>query len=190
MAWGEPKDKQGLTAKQRRFCEEYVIDWNASRAALAAGYGKKSAEVTGNRNLHKPAVKAYIEEIQKDLAQLAGLSQLRNLNEYKKIAFCSIADLHNTWIERKDFEQLTTEQKAAIESIDTKIEIKDGKHGSTEVQYVKIKLFDKLKALDSINKMLGWNAPIKSEATVVNINTEPLTTDEIKAAKDKLNDAY
>jgi phage terminase small subunit len=182
---GEQKIR-GLTAKQKRFCEEYVIDWNATRAAIAAGYAAKNADIVGYKNTQKPMIKAYIEHIQKDLAQLAGLSQLRNLNELKKIAFTTIADLHNTWIERKDFENLTEEQKAAIESIDTKIEVK----GDKETHYVKIKLFDKLKALDSINKMLGWNAPIKTEGTVVNINTEPLSTDEIKAAKDKLNDAY
>ncbi len=184
------QDEFKLTPKQRIFCHEYVLDWNATRAAKAAGYSEKTAEVIGHENLRKPYLKAYINHIQEDLAKLAGISKLTMINELQKIALSSIAHLHNTWIEIKDFEQLTDDQKAAIESIDTKIEIKEGKSGVVEVRYVKLKLHSKLNAIDSLNKMMGWNAPVKSEATVVNINMEPLTTDEIKAAKDKINDAY
>lgn len=189
------QDEFKLTPKQRIFCHEYVLDWNATRAAKAAGYSEKTAEVIGHENLRKPYLKAYINHIQEDLAKLAGISKLTMINELQKIALSSIAHLHNTWIELKDFEQLTDDQKAAIESIDTKKEIKktmisDEVEIDVEVVYVKIKLYSKLNAIDSLTKMMGWNAPVKSEATVVNINTEPLTPEEIKAAKDKINDAY
>ena len=48
----EEKDKP-LTNKQRRFCEEYVIDWNGTRAAIAAGYSEKSAREQASQNLTK-----------------------------------------------------------------------------------------------------------------------------------------
>ena len=51
-----------LTAKQQRFCDEYLIDLNATQAAIRAGYSKKTARVIGNENLTKPAVKNYIEK--------------------------------------------------------------------------------------------------------------------------------
>lgn len=50
-----------LTEKQKRFCDEYLIDLNATRAAIAAGYSENSAKVIGSENLTKPNVKAYID---------------------------------------------------------------------------------------------------------------------------------
>ena len=55
-----------LTAKQQRFCDEYLIDLNATQAAIRAGYSRKTARVIGQENLQKPAVKAYIEERMKE----------------------------------------------------------------------------------------------------------------------------
>ena len=53
-----------LTGKQQRFCKEYVIDFNASRAAIAAGYSKNTAGETGYENLNKPQIKAEIKRLQ------------------------------------------------------------------------------------------------------------------------------
>ena len=51
-----------LTAKQQRFCDEYLIDLNATQAAIRAGYSKKTAYSIGNENLKKPEISAYIEK--------------------------------------------------------------------------------------------------------------------------------
>lgn len=51
-----------MTAKQKRFCDEYLIDLNATQAAIRAGYSKKTATVIGNENLRKPYIKEYIDE--------------------------------------------------------------------------------------------------------------------------------
>ncbi len=50
-----------LTAKQQRFCDEYLIDLNATQAAIRAKYSKKTARKIGQENLTKPDIKAYIE---------------------------------------------------------------------------------------------------------------------------------
>lgn len=50
-----------MTAKQMRFCDEYLIDLNATQAAIRAGYSEKTARVIGQENLTKPAIKEYIE---------------------------------------------------------------------------------------------------------------------------------
>jgi phage terminase small subunit len=55
-----------LTAKQQRFCDEYLIDLNATQAAIRAGYSKKTARVIGQQNLSKLAVKNYINERMKE----------------------------------------------------------------------------------------------------------------------------
>lgn len=49
-----------MTAKQRRFCDEYLIDLNATQAAIRAGYSKKTAQQMGTENLSKPVIKEYI----------------------------------------------------------------------------------------------------------------------------------
>lgn len=51
-----------LTAKQRRFCDEYLIDLNATQAAIRAGYSEKNARNIASENLAKPNIKAYIDE--------------------------------------------------------------------------------------------------------------------------------
>ena len=51
-----------LTAKQQRFCDEYLIDLNATQAAIRAGYSEQSARQMGTQNMSKPSVKEYIEK--------------------------------------------------------------------------------------------------------------------------------
>ena len=50
-----------LTAKQQRFCDEYLIDLNATQAAIRAGYSKKTANRIGTENLSKLVIREYIE---------------------------------------------------------------------------------------------------------------------------------
>lgn len=51
-----------LTVKQKRFCDEYLIDCNATQAAIRAGYSKKTAGAVGYENLKKPQIKEYIDQ--------------------------------------------------------------------------------------------------------------------------------
>lgn len=57
-----------LTERQRRFVDEYIITGNATEAAIKAGYSERTARVTGQENLLKPAVKAAIDERLKEIA--------------------------------------------------------------------------------------------------------------------------
>ena len=57
-----------LTTKQERFCQEYLVDFNATRAAKRAGYSQKTAYSIGNENLSKPEIKTRIEKRVKELA--------------------------------------------------------------------------------------------------------------------------
>ncbi len=51
-----------LTAKQKRFCDEYLIDLNATQAAIRSGYSPKTAEIIGFENLRKPGIAEYINK--------------------------------------------------------------------------------------------------------------------------------
>jgi len=191
------EDEIVLTEKQRLFCEYYVIDWNASKAARRAGYSENTCGAIGHENLKKPEIIAYIDQCKKDTARLAGVSALKNVLELSKIAYSSISHLHNTWIELKDFEALEEDQKAAIESIDTKVEkrtikVGEGSDIDTEIHFVKIKLFPKIPAIQEINKMLGFNAPEKIESLNTNINHEvvsPISPAEARERLKKLDES-
>ena len=50
-----------MTAKQQRFCDEYLIDLNATQAAIRAGYSRKTARQAGAENMTKPVIKEYIK---------------------------------------------------------------------------------------------------------------------------------
>lgn len=145
-----------LTAKQKIFCEEYIIDWNATRAAIAAGYSENTAAAIGYENLRKPYIQTYIEEIQKDLEKQARLSALRNLLELKKLAYANISNLKKDWNNVKDWNDLTEDEKACIQEVTTTQKLdSDGNITTT----VKVKLHDKIKPIEIINRMLGYNEP-------------------------------
>jgi len=155
--------KKKLTEKQKNFCHEYVVDWNASRAAREAGYSIKNSRHIGLQNLAKLYIKQYIDFIKNDYEFLCGISKTKQIKELQKLAYSSIAHLHNTWIKLKEFELLTDDQKASIESIETKTDtIKKGK-GFIKINFVKIKLYSKQSALSEINKMLAYYEPEKKE---------------------------
>ncbi|HEX7048642.1 MAG TPA: terminase small subunit [Longimicrobiales bacterium] len=60
-----------LTAKQRRFIEEYCVDFNATQAAIRAGYSKRTAYAIGAENLRKPQIREAIEQRLKELSMSA-----------------------------------------------------------------------------------------------------------------------
>lgn len=159
-----------LTEKQRIFCHEYIIDWNGARSARVAGYSESSARDIAKENLTKPYIKDYIASIRNNLEEEAGITKLRVIREHEKIAFSSIAHLHDTWITRKEFESLTDDQKSSIAKIDTKIFKKDialgdGPPDIVDVEHIKVELHDKNRALDSLSKLLGYNQAEKVDIT-------------------------
>jgi phage terminase small subunit len=119
--------------------------------------------------LTKDKVRARVEELQNEQKNKSDITKEKILSELSNIAFSSISEMHNTWIERKDFDKLSAEQKSTIKSISTKVLKKNiGTNDDPEivdVEYVKIELHDKLKAIERICKMLGYDAPVKQEIT-------------------------
>ena len=158
-----------LTPKEERFCYEYVLHLNATKAAILAGYSERTARGIGCENLTKPHIQKRIKHLKGNLSEASEISALRVLKEHEKIAFSSIANLHKTWLVRKEFESLTADQKACIKNITTKIARRNiGTYNEpdiVDVEYVKIELYDKQKSLDSIKSMLGFDAPVKAELT-------------------------
>ena len=151
------KNKSKLTPKEERFVYEYVLWLNATKAAINAGYSEKTAYSAGGRLLRIVEVADMIKKLMNNLAETAGISALRVLKEHEKIAFSDAGQIRDGWMSLKEFENLTADQKAIIQEITTK---------PTKYGYVvKVKLYDKQRSLDSINAMLGFDAPVKTELT-------------------------
>lgn len=81
-----------LTDKQKRFCEEYLIDLNATQAAIRAGYSPKTAEQTASRLLRNVKVQEYIAKRQKELSRSTEVTQERVIRELALIAFSNATD--------------------------------------------------------------------------------------------------
>jgi phage terminase small subunit len=88
---GAPK---GLTQKQARFCAEYAIDSNATRAAMAAGYSKSSARVIGSQLLQIPAVKAEVRRLELEILGRLELTADSVKEQIRRIGFFDIATIY------------------------------------------------------------------------------------------------
>lgn len=178
---------KGLTIKQENFCNYYIESGNASDAYRRAYSCEKMKDETVNRKaielLNNGMITARIKVLQEEQKEKSDITKERVLQELSGIAFSSIADMHNTWIERKEFEKLSRKEKSAIKSISTKIFKKNiGTSDEPEivdVEYVKIELYDKIKAIERICKMLGFDSP-----TEMNINR----TEEEMSREDMLDE--
>jgi hypothetical protein len=86
------KKAKKLTHKQKRFVLEYIIDFNATRAARAAGYSKRSAEMTVSRMIRNDKVKEAIDKLLNEQAnklQITREKVLADLEHVRKAAFAS-----------------------------------------------------------------------------------------------------
>ncbi|WP_145191595.1 terminase small subunit [Pseudomonas sp. URMO17WK12:I11] len=79
-----------LTAKQQRFVDEYLIDLNATQAAIRAGYSKKTASSQGERLLRNVEVRKYLASQREELQGRVKITQDKVLRELAKIGFSDI----------------------------------------------------------------------------------------------------
>lgn len=150
-----------MTPKEIKFCQEYLIDLNGTQAAIRAGYSKRSAKEIASENLTKPNIKKWIEDQQKAIAKRTELTQDRILQEYAKIAFSDIRKIFNEQNAVIDIKDIDDDTAASISSTESFEEY--GSDGALSGFTKKVKLWDKVRALDSISKVLGYNAPEKFE---------------------------
>lgn len=110
-----------LTAKQKKFVEEYLIDLNATQAAIRAGYSPDTAKEIGCENLTKPNIKTEIDKAMAERSRRTGISQDRVLRELAKIAFVNPGDVIN-------LNQATVKSDAKEEDLAAIASVKIKKH--------------------------------------------------------------
>ena len=148
--------KGKLTEKQQRFVNEYLIDLNATQAAIRAGYSVKTADAIGCENLTKPNIQQAIAEHMAERSRRTGVNQDRVVLELAKIAFVRMTDVVDSNGRIK--QDASADDLSCIESIKYK---ESG--GSVERE---VKVASKLKALELLGKHLGmWNDKLDVNVT-------------------------
>ncbi|MBE6070703.1 MAG: terminase small subunit [Clostridium butyricum] len=163
-----------LTSKQKIFCDEYLIDLNATRAYKKAYPSVKkddTAAVNGNRLLRNAKVKEYIDKRMKDREKRTEITQDMVLKELAAIAFSNGADFakvtDDNIVEIIPTDELPIDKKKAISAI------KETKFG------INIETCDKVKALELLGKHLGMFKDKLELSGNINNPYEGLTTEQL-----------
>jgi len=159
------KDKPvKLTVKEELFAQNYIKTGNASEAFRLSYNAKKMLDKTitekSSRLLKKCNISARIKQLQDKLAEKHDISKERILNELECILNADIKDyvyFNGEELKFKSFDDLTEAQTKAIESI------KMGRNG------LELKLHGKNWTVERICKMLGYDAPIKTENKIIDV---------------------
>lgn len=139
-----------LTAKQQRFVEEYLIDLNATQAAIRAGYSPKTANEQGARLLANASVQEAIAKAMAERSRRTGISQDRVIQELARIAFVNPQKVINSE-DASIRADATEDDLACIQSV--KVKTMDGEKGSSVER--EVRLNDKMRALELLGKHLG-----------------------------------
>ena len=135
-----------LTAKQARFVHEYLVDLNATQAAIRAGYKPSNARQIAADNLSKPNIQQALQEAREDQEARTQITADRVLRELAAIAFADAGDyqtVEGDELALLDSDKIPEAKRRAIQGY------RRGKFGPEVV------LADKLKALELIGKHLG-----------------------------------
>lgn len=130
--------------KRERFCQEFLVDLNATKAAIRSGYGKGTARQIGSRMLTKVDIQDRIAELQADRSERLRITQDRVLQELAAIAFSSLGDILEPYGNTLRVKERIDPQ--ALRGIEL---ISNGRYG------VRIKTYNKLEALFLLGKHLG-----------------------------------
>lgn len=175
-----------LTGKQRRFIDEYLLDFNVTQAAIRAGYSKKTAAVVGHEVLRNPKIKKIVDEkMQKNSDKTQSLKD-RVIREMERLAFHDVRKIYDTEGKLKPIHELDDETAAAVAGVEIDVELslakprkinQDGEDEGDEIQKEitrthKVKLADKGGALVSLARHLGMFD--KDKVKVVGDKNEPL----------------
>jgi phage terminase small subunit len=146
-----PAGASPLTDKQARFVSEYLVDLNATQAAIRAGYSEKTATAIGCENLRKPDIAAAIAEQKAQQLGTAGLSAVRILEELRRLATVDVRSFFQPDGSLKPMNEWTPEQGAAVSSMEVIIKNAEAGDGITD-RIHKFKLWDKPRSLEMLAK--------------------------------------
>lgn len=153
-----------LTPKQITFCEEYIIDLNATQAAIRAGYSPKTAQAQASRLLSNVMVQEYVTELKADRSERTKIDADYVLNRHHDIDQLDVLDILNDDHGLKPISQWPKAWRISVSGIEIS-ELFEGRGEDREhIGFLKkIKFPDKIKNLELLGKHVGVNAYSKAE---------------------------
>lgn len=152
------KDEDGLTPRQRRFAEEYIIDLNGKQAAIRTGYSAKTSEAQASRLLRDVNVSRVVAKLQAKASEDAGITAAEVIRELAKLAKSNMMDYIAIGANGDpyfDFSGLTREQAASIQELVVDDYVDGRGEDARDVKRIKFRLADKKGALDTLAKHFG-----------------------------------
>ena len=143
-----------LTAKQQRFVDEYLIDLNATQAAIRAGYSEKTAGSIGEENLKKPDIAAAVQKAMDARSQEVKIDANKVLSEIGKLAFADIRKIFDGSGRLLPVHQLPDEIAASVSSIEVVTSRVPGGEPAEVEHTAKIKFWDKRGSLELLGRHL------------------------------------
>lgn len=147
-----------LNLKQQRFVAEYLVDKNATQAAIRAGYSERTARQQGARLLSKAAIASAVADKAEKQVEKLEITAERILRELALLGFANMEDYMRAGPDGDpylDFSALTRDQAAALTEV-TVEDFKDGRgEDARDVRRVKFKLADKRAALVDLGRHLA-----------------------------------
>lgn len=144
-----------LSPKIERFCQEYVIDSNGTKAAIRAGYSKTCAKVQACRMLTKDNIKARIDVLRGEIMERNKLKADDIIEELRSLGFWNIKDFLKKENEIKDISKLKRDMTRPVAGIKTKVTETTFEGVTTKEFTTELKLTDKRAALVDLGKHLG-----------------------------------
>lgn len=148
----ETKERK-LTPKQERFCEEYIVDLNATQAAIRSGYSKKSARLIGSKNITKVDIQMKIQGLADRRSERTRITADMVLKELARCAFLDPRKLFNEEGDLKRITDLDSDVAAAIAGMD--ISVVKTQVSDVTTLTSKIRLVDKKGVLELLGKHLA-----------------------------------
>ena len=145
-----------LTPKQKCFVDEYLIDLNATQAAIRAKYSKKTAHSQGPRLLENVEVARAISLAMKAREDRAIITQDQVLKEYAKLVLSDVRGFYSEDGQLRAVADLPDDLAAAVSGVEVVTKAIPTGDGPADIEHThKIKLWDKKGALDSVARHLG-----------------------------------
>lgn len=147
-----------MTPKQEQFVHEYLIDLNATQAALRAGYSEKTAAAIGNENLQKPQIKQAIEAALRERSEKTKIDANWVLSRLAEEANADLSDLYDeeTGALKAVHEWPLIWRQGLVAGVDILEERDDD--GKVIGFTKKIRVSDRIKRIELIGKHIGVNA--------------------------------
>ena len=155
-----------LTSKQGAFCEEYLIDLNATQAAIRAGYSKKTAQRIGSENLSKPLIQERIEELKAKRSDSVALDAKYVLNRLVEIDSLDVIDILDDSGCIKPIKEWPKSWRISISGLDIQEMLGDDVMSVVK----KIKWPDKLRNIELLGKHVDIQA-FNDSATIKSTHT-------------------